>query len=39
MSNRAAIEMISPADARKLGVAILDEDGYFALLREYGVEV
>jgi DNA ligase (NAD+) len=26
-------------DARKLGVAILDEDGYLALLREHGVEV
>ena len=26
-------------DARKLGVATLDEDGYFALLREYGVEI
>jgi len=25
-------------DARKLGVATLDEDGYFALLREHGVE-
>ncbi|HEY2738529.1 MAG TPA: helix-hairpin-helix domain-containing protein, partial [Thermoanaerobaculia bacterium] len=25
-------------DARKLGVAVLDEDGYFALLREHGVE-
>jgi DNA ligase (NAD+) len=26
-------------DARKLGVATLDEDGYLALLREHGVEV
>jgi len=26
-------------DARKLGVAILDEDGFFALIREHGVEV
>jgi DNA ligase (NAD+) len=26
-------------DARKIGVATLDEDGYLALLREHGVEV
>ncbi|HEX3530747.1 MAG TPA: NAD-dependent DNA ligase LigA [Thermoanaerobaculia bacterium] len=26
-------------DARKLGVAILDEDGYLALVREHGVEI